>query len=492
METAKEELQSANEELTTLNEELRARNGELVQAHNDLSNLFSSSNLPLIMLGRDLRIRRFTAAAEKLLQVSPTDIGRPIGHLNLTIRLPRLEKWLLDAIDGVRSSEHEVQDRDGHWYSLRIHPYKTTENKIDGAVLVFLDIHSVKDLDRLTRLLKEVQGARDYAERIVQTVPEPLVILDHTMRVQTANQAFYDTFQVSSEETEGQELYQLGDSQWEIPRLRELFEQIIPQCGEVRDFEVAHVFETIGARTMRLNARRLMQENPSDVLILLAIEDITARKQAEDAIRASLTEKDVLLREIHHRVKNNLQIITSLLNLQFADVEDPAIRTLLEDSRRRIGAMALVHEKLYASPDLARIDMAAYIATFHGQLLQTSGTSNQISLNIHADEVFLTPDVAIPCALLLTELLSNALKHAFPAGESGQVDIDLRVSHDDEVTLVVRDTGVGFPAGVDFRHTASLGLQLVCILTEQLNGTITLDGGPHGTTFTLTFPLETA
>jgi two-component sensor histidine kinase len=243
---------------------------------------------------------------------------------------------------------------------------------------------------------------------------------------------------------------------------------------------------------MRLNARQLLQEDPSDTLILLAIEDITARKQAQEAIRASLVEKEVLLREIHHRVKNNLQIIMSLLNLQFANIEDQAIRPLLEDSRRRIGAMALVHEKLYTSPDLARVDMAAYIGSFREQLLQTSGTSDRISLHIHADEVLMTPDVAIPCALLLTELLSNALKHAFPAGQSGQVDIDLRLSNGREVTIVVRDTGVGFPAGVDFRHTASLGLQLVCILTEQLNGTITLDRGHRGTTCTLMFPLETA
>jgi two-component sensor histidine kinase len=153
--------------------------------------------------------------------------------------------------------------------------------------------------------------------------------------------------------------------------------------------------------------------------------------------------------------------------------------------------MALVHEKLYTSPDLARIDMGVYIQTFIDQLSQMSGTSGRIDVHIHTDEVLLTPDAAIPCGLILTEIISNAFKHGFPAEQSGQVDIELQAPNGHEVTVVVRDTGIGFPGGVDFRNTTSLGLQLVCMLTEQLHGTITLDRR-HGTCFTLTFPIGTA
>ncbi|MGH8059818.1 MAG: CheR family methyltransferase, partial [Candidatus Entotheonellia bacterium] len=169
LETAKEELQSANEELGTVNEEVRHRNLELSQLNDDLNNLFGSANLPIIMLGNDLRIRRFTPVAEKLLNVISTDIGRPIGHLQLNVSIPDLESLIREAIDTVSPKEREVQDREGHWYSMRIRPYMTAEHKIDGAVLLLIDIDSLKDIDRLTRLLEEVKTAQNYAEGIVQS-----------------------------------------------------------------------------------------------------------------------------------------------------------------------------------------------------------------------------------------------------------------------------------------------------------------------------------
>jgi two-component system, chemotaxis family, CheB/CheR fusion protein len=203
LETAKEELQSANEELTTVNEELRGRNVELAQAHDDLHNLFSSGHLPVVLLDRDLRIRRVTATAEQVLHIIPTDVGRPLTHLNLTIPLPEVKPWLVDVLDTGHSVEREVQDRAGHWYSLRIHPYRSAEHTIDGAVLVVIDIDSVKDVDWLTHLLVEAQAARQFAEAVVETVREPLVVLDSTWHVLTANAAFYRTFQVTKAATEG-------------------------------------------------------------------------------------------------------------------------------------------------------------------------------------------------------------------------------------------------------------------------------------------------
>ena len=240
---------------------------------------------------------------------------------------------------------------------------------------------------------------------------------------------------------------------------------------------------------MHLSARRVRQAGA--VTMLLAIDDVTAQQRAEAGIRASLLEKEVLLREIHHRVINNLQIVASLLNLQFGTLEGPGIRTLLEDSQRRIGAMALVHEQLCQAPDLTSIDLGTYVTRVTDQLVRASGRRGLVGTHLQADDIRLSPDVAIPCGLILTELLSNALKHGFPGGQPGAVYIELRAPTIQEVTVVVRDTGVGFPEDLDFRHTASLGLQLVRLLTEQLQGTLTLMRRP-GTTFTLTFPLGPA
>jgi two-component system CheB/CheR fusion protein len=282
LETAKEELQSMNEELLTTNDELRHRNLDLSETNTDLTNLFSSVHLPIIMVDHDLRIRRFTATAETILQLIPADTGRPIRQLRLNIALPELESLILQVITTGIAHDCEVQDREGHWYSLRIRPYRTREETIDGAVLVLIDIDSLKNVDRLTLLLEEVQRARKYAEAIVHTIREPLVILDRQLYVRTANRAFYQTFDLTPEATEQHSLFDVGYGQWDLPRLRELLEQIIPLNTEMRDFDVEYTFPTLGTRTMRLNARCLVQDHPSEALILLAIDDLTERTRAHD------------------------------------------------------------------------------------------------------------------------------------------------------------------------------------------------------------------
>jgi two-component system CheB/CheR fusion protein len=355
LETAKEELQSTNEELSTVNDELRQRNQDLGEANNDLNNLFSSANLPIIVLGSDLRIRRFTASATQVLHVIPTDIGRPIGHLNLNIPIPDLESLILESIDSVSIKEREVQDREGHWYCLRIRPYRTTDNKIDGAMLLLIDIDSFKDVDRLTSLLAEVETARHFAEEVVQAAPWPLLILDRQLRVIQANPAYYQFFQTSPEETEQQFIYTVGNGQWNSPELRRLLDDIIPHDSQFHNFTVTHEFPHIAEKTVVVNARRIKRDEQEMDSILLGIEDITNFRKTEEQIAAALREKEVLLREVYHRVKNNLQIVSSLLGLQADTIADEAVRNLLQEGRRRIQAMSLVHQRLYSSEDLASI-----------------------------------------------------------------------------------------------------------------------------------------
>lgn len=219
--------------------------------------------------------------------------------------------------------------------------------------------------------------------------------------------------------------------------------------------------------------------------------EVAERRKAEEQLSASLQEKEVLLKEIHHRVKNNLQIISSLLNLQSDAIADPLLLAQFQDSQDRIRSIALVHETLYQSQDLARLDMAPYIHTLSTQLFQSYSVDPQrIALRIQVDQLLLDIDRAIPCGLILNELLTNAFKYAFPQSQAGGVHVELSGVAAQQAVLVVRDTGVGFPEGLDFRHTETLGLQLVCMLTEQLHGTIVLER-VGGTTVTLTFPVLT-
>jgi two-component system CheB/CheR fusion protein len=428
-----------------------------------------------VMVDCDLRIRRFTDAAEAVLPLIPTDVGRPIGHLQLRLDLPDLERMLRQVIDTVTPHTCEVQDHEGRWYSLQGRPYRTPEHQIDGAVLLLLDVSSLKDVDRLTRLLADVQQAREYAERIIQTVPEPLLFLDQALHVRVANEAFYQAFQVAPETTMQRPLYALGNGQWDIPRLRELLESIIPQAGVVHNFEVTHTFDAIGRRTMRLNGRRLALEAPDEAVILLAIQDITDLRHTHDELERALAERALLLRELHHRVKNNLQLVSSLLGLQADTLHDPAVRQAFEDSERRIQAMALVHDQLSTASGRSTVDAGAYTRRLATALVEAYAPDGRIGLHLDVEEGAVDIDTAIPVALILTELLSNALEHAFPAGQAGEVSVTWRRDADDHRLLRVRDTGVGLPAEVDPAQPNSLGLTIVQMLVQQLGGRLEVE-----------------
>ncbi|WP_414581408.1 chemotaxis protein CheB [Scytonema sp. PCC 10023] len=268
LETAKEEIQAANEELNTVNEELRRRTLEATQVSNDLQNLLSSINIPILMLGGDLQIRQFTPSVERIFNLISSDVGRPLSDINHKLNVPNLEQQILEVIRTLNLKAQEIQDRDGHWYDMRIRPYRTIDNKIDGAVLVLVDIDNLKHSN--TQLME----ARDYAEAIVETVREPLLVLNLDLRVITANRSFYNTFHVRPVETEQHLIFELGNGQWNIPELRSLLEEILASNTQFQDFEVEHDFDQIGRKIMRLNARKMpMIDNTQ--MILLAIEDIT-------------------------------------------------------------------------------------------------------------------------------------------------------------------------------------------------------------------------
>ncbi len=220
--------------------------------------------------------------------------------------------------------------------------------------------------------------------------------------------------------------------------------------------------------------------------------NITERVQSETELRASLQEKEVLLKEIHHRVKNNMQIIASLLSLQSGTIEDPRTRAQFEDSQNRIRSMALVHERLYRSSDLSHIDFGAYLRDLTGHLIQGyHGKSQDIEVEILADDIHLDVDTAVPCGLIVNELISNAFKHAFPSTGRGKVEIAVQRDDQGWYHLSVQDNGVGLPAQVDLRESKTLGLQLVSSLTKQLKGTIDVYREP-GTTVKITFAPEAA
>lgn len=271
--TTKEELQSANEELTTVNEELQSRNQELNTTNSDLKNFLGAITIPILMVDSDLRVRRFNAAAGAIFELGPVDIGRPVGHIRGRIETPRLEHQVKNVIDTLHPVSEELQDSEGSWYSLTIRPYRTIDDRIAGAVV------TLQDIDPLKRGLQAAEEARDYAEGMIETLREPLVVLDSDLRIERATRAFYDTFLVTREETVGRFLYDLGNGEWNRPRLRELIGAALFRAEPFHDLEVAHEFPHIGQKVMLLNGRRIPFPHSQRRMLLLSIEDVTERRE---------------------------------------------------------------------------------------------------------------------------------------------------------------------------------------------------------------------
>ncbi len=225
-----------------------------------------------------------------------------------------------------------------------------------------------------------------------------------------------------------------------------------------------------------------------EVLQVVALwRDVTERRRAEARIKTSLQEKELLLKEIHHRVKNNLQVVCSLLSLQGDSAGEPRVRQLFEDTRNRVRSMASIHEMLYQSTDLARIDFSGYIGALASQLFSSCNISEErVRLEINVELVSLGIDLGIPCGLLINELMTNALMHAFPGDRTGAITVSLREMPDHSIRLSVRDDGIGLPSGLDVEHADSLGFQLVTTLVGQLNGTLEVRR-EHGTEFVILF-----
>ncbi|MHB8660863.1 MAG: chemotaxis protein CheB [Minisyncoccota bacterium] len=302
LETAKEELQSTNEELVTVNEELQTRNVELTQTNNDLANVLDSANVPIIIVDRDLRIRRLTPTAEKSFRIIPSDIGRSIADIKLPIRFPDLRGLLIAVIDNVQPQHQEVEDEEGRWHTLWVRPYKTWDNKIDGAVITLIDVNEIKQGQ------KKLEHSLSYAQGILGTMREPLLVLDENLRVKTANTAFYALFPSTAKDTEGTRVYELGNGQWDTPQLREALEKILPLQSAIQDLEITFNYPGIGKKVMCLNVQRLLQSEGEEDLILLAMEDVTEHRILQE-------RNDTFVSMASHELKTPVTTIKTLVQI---------------------------------------------------------------------------------------------------------------------------------------------------------------------------------
>jgi two-component sensor histidine kinase len=332
-----------------------------------------------------------------------------------------------------------------------------------------------------------VTDACALAQGIVDTVREPVLVLDRDLRVIAASRSFYATFKVEPEDTQDKRLYELGDGQWDIPKLRSLLEDIIPAHGVMEDYEVEHEFPALGHRIICLNARQVLFKDGAGAAILLGMEDVTQRNLLIREKENLLQEKDVLLYELQHRISNSLQIIASIILMKAKTAQSEETRNHLKDAHSRVMSIAEVQNQLHASASAGPIEMIPYLSRVCESLAAAMiGNARSISLTVEGAGGVATSRQAESLGLIATELVMKSLKHAFPdERKTGRISVGYEVDGADW-KLSVADNGIGKQDGVFAQPKTGLGTGIVKALAHQLDAKVDTCAGPEGTSVSIT------
>ncbi|HXR97953.1 MAG TPA: ATP-binding protein [Terriglobales bacterium] len=470
--------------------------------------------MPLLLLGRDFTVRRFTPRAEKIFNLLASDVGRQFRSLRHTLDCPDLDALLAEVVETVSVREREVRDSEGRWYSLRARPYLTLDNRIDGVVIMLVDI------DALKRSQQAIEAANNYSQAILRTARDPLVVLRPDLTLNTANEAFYKMIESTPELTEGRSLFELAGGAWDVPRLRSLLREVLPGNRAFSDFEMTHEFPGKRRRSLVLDARPLTGADGSAECILLAMQDITehvegeAREKMGREAEAANRTKDAFLANLSHELRTPLHAMlgwTSLLRsgeCREADFREGLeviernckLQTRLIDDVMDVSRIAAGKMTLRSQPcDLAEIIRAAM------EVVRTAAESRNISIQTGLDPAA-TQSYCDPGRMqqVIWNLLSNAIKFTPPGGK-----VEVTLATDGGVNrITVRDAGQGIPEEFlpfvfdRFRQADSstrrsmgglgLGLAIVKHLVELHGGTVEAhsEGRGKGAAFTIELPIR--
>ncbi len=425
-----------------------------------------------------------------------------MGHDGLERWVERIHPDSIDAYLGVGQPnwyetsdrytiEYRIRDRNGDWRWIHERG-KVTARDSDGTPLLFAGICIDIDAQKQTEAaLRRVEGRYELA---INAARLPLWEYDAATDAVTGNIYWYQTlgYELTAEEARQRTETWLSDIHPDDLPAQKHF--IIGEGADSTDFYESEFRMRVATGEYKwLLDRGRVIERAADGSARKAVGislDIDARKQMESTLRASLREKEVLLQEVHHRVKNNLQIISSLINMQLRRLKDSSTRETLEQCQHRVQSIALIHEKLYQSKNMASVPLAEYVRSLAGDIHRAANLpATTVSLGVAAADIALPIDTAIPCGLILNELITNALKHAFPEGRRGSIQISIERVDAGRLRLTVADNGVGLPDNFDIRCCQSMGLQLVNMLAAQLDGQLEVAAN-GGASFQLTFPID--
>lgn len=450
LQASKEELQSLNEEMVTINRQLEERNIQLRTVNTDITNLLVSTDIPIIFLDRELCVRRFTPAATELMRLIPSDVGRSVEHIKERFHDGGLLADARRVLDKLIPIITEVQTEDGRWYARKVLPYRTEDDRIDGVCIAFHDItvsrKAVNDLDE----------ARIYAEAIVETTRTALMVLDRSLRVVSANSCFYDVFRLGKTAVVGAAFYELGNRQWDTPQLRAALDRLLREEQEIKGLELEQEVDQLGRRVMRLNAR-LLRWGTRAPLLLLAIEDVTERRTAQQLIEARADElarehrrKDEFLAMLGHELRNPLSaLIHGLDLLGLGPVDGPRleqVRLMMMRQAKRIASMLdeLLDVARLNAGKIAlaqrRVDLAEAVqAAVEGVTPLKEARSSTLRVSLPSGPPVVVRGDLVRLTQVVENLLSNAIKYSEPGGV-----IELSLEADGAWARIrVHDTGIG-------------------------------------------------
>jgi PAS domain S-box-containing protein len=470
------------------------------EARDYLDNLLSHVNTPIIVWGSDFQITRFNGAFERLTGLKADDVlGRKLDFIFPKDRRPEIMTRIRRSAAGKCWEEMEIPVRclDG---TVRTLLWNSAALVAADGTTVMVTIAQGQDITERMRAesqreaaLKVLHERRDYLDSLLTYASAPIVVWDPDFRITRFNGAFEHLTGLQAGDMLGRELDILFPEARRDEAMAYTRRADAGERWEAVEIPIRHVDGT--TRIVLWNSATLYAADGTTVIATIAQgQDITERVQAEEQIKAALAEKEVLMREIYHRVKNNLQALIYLMDMQADYIPDASARQMIRELQERARSMALVHEKLYQSHNLAQVDFGDYLHDLVDNLSRAFGTGRLIIWRVEAENALLSVETAIPCGLVVTELLTNALKYAFPDGQprTGRDETECKINVEfraegERFTLVVADNGVGLPPDLDWTTTPSLGLQLINVLAcHQLGGQVEVDTRA-GTAFKITF-----
>jgi len=510
LETTKEELQSANEELQTVNDELQQRNSVLMQTGNDLSNLLNSVNIPLLMLTSELRIRQFTPPMQRLLNVRAADIGRSIREIRLQLSIENIEPILIEVMETLGTRELEVQDREGRWHLLRVRPYRTADNKIEGLVVVLVDI------DELRRSQQHLMDARDFASSVVESVPVPIVVLNQNFTIRAVNTAFRQLTQMPAKELEGRAMPELVNHLWGVDGIREKLDGLLSSAvGSMIEFEREST--TLQRKALLIKAQALSTDGSR--VLLLMVEDVTVRRDEETLVSKQTArlegEIEVAARKLT-RTQGELRGLTGHLFAAQEEEREWVARELHDDISQRLSLLEMLLHQIGAGGslqgDLDRIQSARTQAQslntdvrqishrLHPAILSDLGLSAALKAMVGEfgeregmATTYLTQDLpeswsteaATAIYRIAQEALRNVAKHA------GKTHVKVMLAGSQgSLQLRVMDFGLGFDQETQ-SPIRGLGMISMQERTRLAGGTLSVQSAlGQGTTVAVDIPLE--